>query len=130
MKDLISFLKNKEKQEVKQKSAIENSKGDAKISKLLTLKQRYKRNKKPNLFLQWFWNQSIFKIGIIVSFIFFGLTIASTRISHIDLILDSLEPLESFWLCNFHQRNPGKKSNFIIKHYPLLISFRYKKQQG
>ena len=118
MKGLISFLKNKEKQEAKQKSAIENSKGDAKISKLLTLKQRYKRNKKPNLFLQWFWNQSIFKIGIIVSLIFFGLTIASTRISHIDLILNSLEPLGVLLaVVIFIRETPERKKQF---HYQAL----------
>ena len=44
---------------------------DVRLSKFLSQKQITKRGSKPKKIIDWFWNESILKIGLLVSTFFF-----------------------------------------------------------
>jgi len=93
MNRIDAELKKKQIEELKALEKIVESKGDPNVSKLLSKKQRYLKKNNPSKFEVWFWNQSYFKTGLIVSIVFIILSYVSNENSLLSLILNSIEPL-------------------------------------
>jgi uncharacterized protein YjbI with pentapeptide repeats len=106
-------IKKKKIEELKALEKIVTSSGDPKVSKLLTRKQRFLRKSKPTRFETWFWDQSLFKVGLVVSVMFFALTYASEEYNIIGMILNSLEPLGVLLaVLIFIRETPERKKQF------------------
>lgn len=106
-------IKKKKIEELKALEKIVTSSGDPKISELLSRKQRFLKKSKPTRLEAWFWDQSFFKIGVVVSSLFFGLTYASEEYSLLSLVLNSLEPLGVLLaVLIFIRETPERKKQF------------------
>ena len=92
-------------------------------SKFLTQKQITKRGQKSKKIIDWFWNESVFKIGLLVSVLFFLLTILSLKLPIIEILLSSLEPLGVLLgVVIFIKETPERKKQFNYLH--ICINYR------
>lgn len=83
------------------------------LSKFLTQKQITKRGQKSKKIIDWFWKESVFKIGLLVSVLFFLLTILSLKLPIIEILLSSLEPLGVLLaVVIFIKETPERKKQF------------------
>ena len=118
MEKIESAIKQKQLEELKSIEKIVTSSGDPKVSKLLSRRQLFLKKSKPNKLEVWFWNQSLFKIGITVSILFFALSYTSTEFPSLGIILNSLEPLGVLLaVLIFIRETPDRKKQF---HYQAL----------
>ena len=118
MEKIDAAIESKQRREAAQKKNIETPEGDPKVALLLTRKQRFVKKSQPTRFEKWFWNQSLLKLGIMVTIVFFGLTFTSTKFPFLGLILDSLEPLGVlFAVLIFIRETPERRKQF---HYQAL----------
>jgi len=110
--------KKKQIEELKALEKIVESKGDPNVSKLLSKKQRYLKKNNPSKFEVWFWNQSYFTTGLIVSIVFIILSYVSNENSLLSLILNSIEPLSVVLaVMIFIKETPERKKQY---HYQAL----------
>ena len=122
MQDLKDRLADKQRSAEFSQSKIVNAKGEARLTKLLTFRQRIKRKtKKSKIFTNlehWFWNQSLFKIGGIITIVFFFFTYAATKSTILNIIFNSLEPLGLILaIVVFIRETPERRKQF---HYQAL----------
>lgn len=118
MEKIETAIKQKQIEELKSIEKVVTSSGDPKVSKLLSRRQLFLKKNKPNKFEVWFWDQSLFKIGITVSILFFGLSYTSTAYPSLGIILNSLEPLGVLLaVLIFIRETPDRKKQF---HYQAL----------
>ena len=113
MSRIEATIKKKQIEELKSLEKIIDSKGDPDLSKLLSRKQRFLRKNNPSRIEAWFWDQSFFKIGVVVSIIFFALNYASVENDLLSIILNSLEPLGVLLaVLIFIRETPERKKQF------------------
>lgn len=122
MQELKDKLADKKKSAEYSQSKIVNAKGEARLSKLLTFRQRVKRKPKKSKIIttleHWFWNQSLFKIGGTITFFFFFFTYAATKSTILNIIFNSLEPLGLILaIVVFIRETPERRKQF---HYQAL----------
>lgn len=118
MDQIEKAIEQKKVREQQSSQSIETPEGDPKISALLTRRQRFLKKNNPTRFERWFWNQSLLKIGILVTIVFYALTLASTAYPFLGLILNSLEPLGVlFAVLIFIRETPERRKQF---HYQAL----------
>ncbi|MGC6478778.1 MAG: pentapeptide repeat-containing protein [Flavobacteriaceae bacterium] len=122
MEELEQKLAQKKRDRENSQQKIVNAAGEVKLSKLLTLRQRIKRKTKSSKILstleQWFWNQSLFKIGGLITIIFFFFTYAATKSTILNIIFNSLEPLGLILaIVVFIRETPERRKQF---HYQAL----------
>jgi len=83
------------------------------LSKFLTKKQIVDRSRKRRKIIDWFWSESILKIGVIVSLVFFIFTFLSLKFQLIEVFLNSLEPLGVLLaVVIFIKETPDRKKQF------------------